>query len=170
MTLCARPSGSDGVFISVKMVLQGYSEAVIYWCEKSSLKTAIQLLNLYSEAVIYRCKSDENTPLSGGSYKKTRWKRTLRRWFYRYKTYENILKFNLWCPPLSHIDCLREQWFIDIRHGDLQIQWKNSVPWILWSRHFIDAKPIKHCINSCPTSTVFSIIYLCVVWYCLCNQ
>ena len=71
MTLCARPSGSDGVFISVKMVLQGYSEAVIYWCEKSSLKTAIQLLNLYSEAVIYRCKSDENTPLSGGSYKKT---------------------------------------------------------------------------------------------------
>ena len=34
------------------------------------------------------------------------WKHTFRRSFYRYKTYETILKFNFEYPPIRHIDCL----------------------------------------------------------------
>ena len=54
----------------------------------------IQLLKQYPELAIYWYKDDEHTPQNGGFYRKVRRKRTLKRWFYRYKTYENILKFN----------------------------------------------------------------------------
>ena len=73
MTLCARPSDSDDVFISVKMVLQGYSEAVIYWCEKTKPKDGhsiiefilwicdLWLLCWYSEAFILSMQNLWNT-------------------------------------------------------------------------------------------------------------
>ena len=48
----------------------------------------IQLLKQYAELAIYRCKNDEHTPRNGGFYRKRRWKRTLKGWFYQYKTYE----------------------------------------------------------------------------------
>ena len=54
----------------------------------------IQLLKQYPELAIYWYKDDEHTPQNGGFYRKIQRKRTLKWLFYRYKTYENILKFN----------------------------------------------------------------------------
>ena len=70
MAICEGTSDSDNVFISVKMVLQEYFEALICRCKKCTLKMAIQLLKLYFEGVIYRCENDENTPMIGGFYQK----------------------------------------------------------------------------------------------------
>ena len=54
--------------------------------------------------------------LRGVFNQKKRWKYTLQQWFYRYKTYENILKFNFSCPSLDmltvHASTLKQSFIV----------------------------------------------------------
>ena len=84
---------------------------------------------------------------------------TLRRWFYHYKTYENILKFNSWYPPLRHIHCLgkySEAMIYECKNnkGVVVYRYTKSNLWINTSKSkFIRCKTMKTYLNSLHTSS-----------------
>ena len=63
-----------------------HAQATSKW---SFTDVVIQLLKLYLELTIYRCINDEHTPKNSDFNQKN------GESYYHYKTYKNLLKFNL---------------------------------------------------------------------------